>query len=244
MSNKLKFNIGEFYYRMQNGGDCTDEEARIVFEKYPRAMQLLDSRYFTEEFVGEMDVENIIANVPINCFEKIFKDIETRKLAYDCVQTNSKLYQSVGINRLDADIMRYMMYLHVEDMMVYQTSLSNEHYRILINTILDYFNAPRQNYNAWAVAIKEGDSPDGMAGILYSVNGVTRYKKLGPAFRHISYEYSRLCKPKMNGNKEHDMKIFFKEMINEANARRKMEGQRKLHYVYWLHKNKLFHKHI
>ena len=83
-----------------------------------------------------------------------------------------------------------------------------------------------------------------MAGILYSVNGVTRYKKTGPAFKHISYEYSRLCKPKMNGNKEHDMKIFFTEMINEANARRKMEGQCKLRYKYWFHKNKLFHKHI
>jgi hypothetical protein len=165
MQNKIKFHIGEFYTRMQNGGICTDEEARIVFEKYPRAMHLLDARYFTEDFIGDISVENIISNVPINCFEKIFYDIKTRKLAYDCVQVNSKLYQSVGINRLDADIMRYMMYLHIEDMMVYQTSLSNEHYRILINSILDYFNAPRKNYNAWAVAIKEGDSPDGMAGI-------------------------------------------------------------------------------
>ena len=175
---KMKFNIGEFYYRMQNGGDCTDEEARIVFEKYPRAMQLLDARYFTEEFIGDVTVENILENVPVSCFEKIFRDTTTRKLAYDCVQTNSKLYQSVGINRLDADIMRYMMYLHIEDMMVYQTSLTDEHYRILINSILDYFNAPRKNYNAWAVAIKDGDTPEGMAGILYSVNGVTRYKKI------------------------------------------------------------------
>ena len=69
---KIKFNIGEFYYRMQNGGDCTDEEARIVFEKYPRAMQLLDARYFTEEFIGDVTVENILENVPVSCFEKIF----------------------------------------------------------------------------------------------------------------------------------------------------------------------------